>query len=107
MAETEVVTRFKEFARLRLLAALREVGSAELSKQPTYAEICDSFTAEHGWPKELDWQSAARAASVLQILTRMIEGDAFEARIIALEQAAAGEHGHRATNGRGYYDAHP
>ena len=55
----------------------------------------------------LDWQSAARAASVLQILTRMIEGDAFEARIIALEQAAAGEHGHRATNGRGYYDAHP
>ena len=55
----------------------------------------------------LDWQSAARAASVLQILTRMIEGDAFEARIIALEQAAAGEHGHRATNGRGYHDAHP
>ena len=54
----------------------------------------------------LDWQSA-RAASVLQILTRMIEGDAFEARIIALEQAAAGEHGHRATNGRGYHDAHP
>ena len=55
----------------------------------------------------LDWQSAARAASVLQILTRMIEGDAFEARIIALERAAAGEHGHRATNGRAYYDAHP
>ena len=55
----------------------------------------------------LDWQSAARAASVLQILTRMIEGDAFEARIIALEQAAAGERGRRATNGRGYYDAHP
>ena len=55
----------------------------------------------------LDWQSAARAASVLQILTRIIEGDAFEARIIALEQAAAGEHGHRATNGRGYHDAHP
>ena len=55
----------------------------------------------------LDWQSAARAASVLQILTRMIEGDAFEARIIALEQAAAGERGHRATNGRAYYDAHP
>ena len=54
----------------------------------------------------LDWQSAARAASVLQILTRMIEGDSFEARIIALEQAA-GEHGQRATNGRGYYDAHP
>ena len=55
----------------------------------------------------LDWQSAARAASVLQILTRMIEGDAFEARIIALEQAAAGERGRRATNGRGCYDGHP
>ena len=45
----------------------------------------------------LDWQSAARAASVLQILTRMIEGDAFEAQIIALERAAAGEQGHPAT----------
>jgi hypothetical protein len=54
MAETEVVGRFKEFARVRLLAALREVGSAGLLKQPTYAEIRDSFTAEHGWPKELD-----------------------------------------------------
>ena len=56
----------------------------------------------------LDWQSAARAASVLQILTRMIEGDSFEARITALEQVAAEQgHGRRATNGRGYYDAHP
>jgi hypothetical protein len=28
MAETEIVTRFKEFARVRLLAALREADSA-------------------------------------------------------------------------------
>jgi hypothetical protein len=34
MAETEVVSRFKEFARVRLLAALREVGSAGFPEQP-------------------------------------------------------------------------
>lgn len=33
MAETEVVSRFKEFAPVRLLVVLREVGSAGLSKQ--------------------------------------------------------------------------
>ena len=34
MAETEVVSRFKEFARVRLLVALREAGSAGFPKQP-------------------------------------------------------------------------
>jgi hypothetical protein len=58
----------------------------------------------------IDWQSAARAASVLQILTRMIEGDAFEARIDALETALAERSpglAHRNGNGHGHYAARP
>jgi hypothetical protein len=37
----------------------------------------------------LSWQDAARAASVLQILGRMIEGSDFEERLAALEGAIA------------------
>jgi hypothetical protein len=37
--------------------------------------------------RQLDWQSAARAASVLQILTRMLEGSELEQRLAALEEA--------------------
>jgi hypothetical protein len=37
----------------------------------------------------IDWQDAARAASILQILARLIEGGDFEARIVVLEAAAA------------------
>jgi hypothetical protein len=33
----------------------------------------------------MDWQDAARAASILQILVRMIEGSSFEQRLAALE----------------------
>ena len=39
----------------------------------------------------LDWQEAARAASVLQILTKMLEGDDFERRIELLEAALAAD----------------
>ena len=38
---------------------------------------------------KLDWQSAARAAMVLQIMAKMIEQDDIEARIAKLEEAAA------------------
>ena len=37
----------------------------------------------------LDWQSAARAASILAILSRMIEGSELEARLDALERTLA------------------
>jgi hypothetical protein len=37
----------------------------------------------------LDWQAAARAASVLMTLVRMIEGSDFEARLEALESVLA------------------
>ena len=49
----------------------------------------------------LDWQSAARAASVLQILTRMIEGDTFEDRLAALESTLA-EHDRRPPSRNGH-----
>ena len=54
MAETEVVTRFKAFARDRLLAALREADGADLPKEQIYDVIREAFAAEHGWPGELD-----------------------------------------------------
>ena len=37
----------------------------------------------------LDWQAAARAASVLQIVARLIEGGELEKRLSRLEQALA------------------
>jgi hypothetical protein len=41
----------------------------------------------------IDWQDAARAASILQILARMIEGSTFETRLSALEAAIAEHRG--------------
>jgi hypothetical protein len=39
---------------------------------------------------KLGWQEAARAASILQIMAKMIESGDFEQRIERLEQAVAG-----------------
>jgi hypothetical protein len=48
----------------------------------------------------LDWQAAARAARILQVLTRMIEGSTLEARIEAIEAALA-DHAPAKPNGSG------
>ena len=37
----------------------------------------------------MDWNDASRAAYILHLLAKMIEGSSFEQRIEALEQAAA------------------
>ena len=54
MAETEGVSRFKEFSRAALLTALREAGGDELQKEQAYLQIRQAFTSEYGWPDELD-----------------------------------------------------
>jgi hypothetical protein len=49
----------------------------------------------------MDWQDAARAASVLMTLVRMIEGSDFEARLDRIE-AALGEHDRRPQSRNGH-----
>jgi hypothetical protein len=52
----------------------------------------------------LDWSDAARVASILQILARMIEGSDFEARLTAIETALAEQNGRPVkANGSGRY----
>jgi hypothetical protein len=55
--------------------------------------------------EKIPWQDAARAASILQILTRMIEGDTFEQRLAALEQALAERDPGRKPNGHAHREA--
>jgi hypothetical protein len=56
----------------------------------------------------VDWAEAARAASVLQILSRMIEGSDIEVRIDRLEAALADRDGTRPRpNGGSRYAARP
>jgi hypothetical protein len=47
----------------------------------------------------VDWQSAARAASILQILAKLIESDALERRVEALEQVLGEREPGRRPNG--------
>ncbi len=52
----------------------------------------------------MDWSDAARAASILQILAKMIEGSDFEQRLSALEGALAERQGKPTKpNGAGRY----
>ena len=55
-------------------------------------ELADVYRAARV-DKSMDWIDASRAANILAILSRMIEGSDFEARIIALETALADHRG--------------
>ena len=63
-------------------------------------ELCDVYRAAR-IDKSMDWHDAARAASILQILSRMIQGSDFEDRIAALETALA-EHKGKPSRSNGH-----
>jgi hypothetical protein len=69
------------------------------------AELAAVYADARNNTGKIDWADAARAASVLQILTKMIEGGEIESRLEALETAYAGRQPAR-RNG-GYHAARP
>jgi hypothetical protein len=69
------------------------------------AELAAVYADARNGTGKIDWADAARAASVLQTITRMIEGGEIEARLEALESAYAIRQPAR-RNG-GYHAARP
>jgi hypothetical protein len=53
------------------------------------AELASVYGDARNAVGNIDWQDAARAASVLHIITRMLEGSEIEARLARLEAALA------------------
>ena len=54
MAESDGVAKFKAFAQEHLMALLRSAGGGGVNKQMAYDAVRSAFSAEAGWPAELD-----------------------------------------------------
>ena len=54
MSESDSVAKFKAFAQKHLMALLRSAGGGGVNKQEAYDGVRSAFSAEAGWPAELD-----------------------------------------------------